>query len=54
MSGGALQVTRRGERGDPLRAAFAVRNGQPPIAEVGIRNITLARNLTPGVNDQPL
>src|SRR5205823_14466040 len=47
VAGGALQVSWRGERGDQLRAAFTLRNGQPVIAELGVRNVTLARNLTP-------
>src|SRR5207244_12216496 len=47
VAGGVLQVSWRGERGDQLRAAFTLRNGQPVIAEFGIRNVTLARNLTP-------
>src|ERR1043165_8124653 len=47
MAGGALRISWRGERGDPLHALFTVRNGQPVIAELGIRNLVLARNVTP-------
>jgi hypothetical protein len=49
---GALHVSWLGERGDQLRAAFAIRDAQPVIVEVGIHarggnRITLGRNLTP-------
>jgi hypothetical protein len=51
-AGGALSVSWRGERGDQLRASFALRNGQPVIGELAVHKnggawITLARNLTP-------
>jgi hypothetical protein len=47
IAGNALRVSWRGERGDQLHAAFTLRDGQPVIAELGIRNAVLARNLTP-------
>lgn len=47
VAGDALRVTWRGERGDQLHAAFTLRNGQPVIAELGIGNTVLARNLSP-------
>ena len=52
LAGGAVQVSWRGEKGGQVRASFTIRNGQPLIAELGIRNtggawITLARDLTP-------
>ncbi len=52
MRNGALEVSWDGARGQQLRAAFAVRNGQPMIAELlahrpGGAWIVLGRNLTP-------
>src|SRR5690242_2868935 len=49
---GALEVLWTGARGQELRAAFAVRNGQPTIAELAARKtggnwIVLGRNLSP-------
>ena len=37
MSGGALEVTWRGDGDQQLRAAFAIRNGQPTVHELAVR-----------------
>jgi hypothetical protein len=47
-----LALTWQGERGEELRAAFAIRGGQPMIRELAIHKAgaawsTLARDLTP-------
>jgi hypothetical protein len=49
---GALQLSWRGERGDLLHAAFAIRGGQPVVVELSARAAggiwkILGRNLTP-------
>src|SRR5687767_4789472 len=49
---GVLQVSWQGERGDQLRASFAIRNAQPMVVELAVRSsggswVTLGRNLTP-------
>ncbi len=51
-SAGGLQVTWDGERGQQLRAEFAIRDGQPMVRELAVRNGSgewriLARDLTP-------
>ena len=51
-SSGGLELSWTGERGDQLRSAFAIRNGQPVVAELAARKsggswIVLGRNLTP-------
>jgi hypothetical protein len=52
VTAGELQVSWRGERGQPLRAVFAVVNGQPRIRELAVRNasgnwVVLARDVSP-------
>ena len=52
MRSGALEVTWLGERQNELRAAFAIRNGQPVVQELAARKsggrwIVLGQNLTP-------
>src|SRR5947207_4693703 len=50
--GGALQLSWQGERGEQLRASFAIRDGQPTVTELAARAgggawKILGRNLTP-------
>ena len=52
MANNELQLTWQGERGEELRAAFAIRDAQPTIRELAIHRpgaawSTLARDLTP-------
>jgi len=52
MRAGTLELTWRGERQNELRAAFAVRNGQPVVQELAVRKsggkwMVLGQNLTP-------
>ncbi len=48
---GALELNWQGERGEPLRAAFTIRDGQPIVTELAARGtggwVVLARDLTP-------
>ena len=49
---GVLDVTWNGERGESLRAAFTIRNGQPLVSELAARKsagswIVLGRDLSP-------
>ena len=49
---GVLEVSWQGERGEQLRAQFAIRGGQPVVRELAARKsggnwIVLGRNLTP-------
>src|SRR5260370_37627259 len=51
-SADGLHVNWRGERGQQLRAVFAIRDGQPLVHELSIRNASgqwaiLARDMTP-------
>jgi hypothetical protein len=53
VAAGELQVSWQGERGQQLRAVFAVANGQPLVRELAVRKgqggwSVLARNLSPG------
>src|SRR5438874_1787204 len=50
--GGALQLSWQGERGEQLRASFAIRDGQPMVVELAAQSgggawKILGRNLTP-------
>jgi hypothetical protein len=51
MRSGALEVTWQGERGQTLRAVFAVRDGQPAVREMAVEKngkwAVLAHDLTP-------
>lgn len=52
MAGDALRVTWQGERGEQLRAAFGIRDGQPMVRELAARKgaanwIVLGRDLVP-------
>jgi hypothetical protein len=52
MRGDALRITWQGERGEQLRAAFAIRDGQPLVRELAARKgsggwIVLGRDLVP-------
>ncbi len=52
---GVVNVAWRGERGQQLRAAFAIRGGQPVVQELAARKsggdwVTLGRNLSPEFN----
>jgi hypothetical protein len=52
LRNGALELSWNGARGQQLRAAFTVRNGQPLVTELAARKaggnwIVLGRNLTP-------
>ena len=52
VTGSALSMTWQGEGGQQLRAQFALRNGQPVVAELAARQgtgswILLGKNLTP-------
>ena len=52
MAGDALRLTWQGERGDQLRSAFAIRDGQPLVRELAARKsagnwIVLGRDLQP-------
>ena len=52
VNGAGLQLVWQGDRGRQLRALFTIRDGQPVVAELAVRNATgawavLARDLTP-------
>ncbi|MEO8125869.1 MAG: hypothetical protein ABI822_02195 [Bryobacteraceae bacterium] len=52
IRGGALELTWQGERREQLRAAFAIRSGQPVVQELAAKKngggwIVLGQNLTP-------
>ena len=52
VNGAGLQLVWQGDRGLQLRALFTIRDGQPVVAELAVRNPTgawavLARDLTP-------
>src|SRR5262249_46299207 len=51
VQNGVLDLSWQGERGQQLRASFAIRNGQPLITELAARKngswVTLGRDLTP-------
>ena len=52
MTGGALEVSWRGDRDQQLRASFTIRDGQPTVRELAARKgqgswISLGRDLTP-------
>src|SRR5690349_10185643 len=52
VSSAGLQLVWQGDRGRQLRALFTIRDGQPVVAELAVRNATgpwavLARDLTP-------
>src|SRR5258707_10588224 len=49
---GVVEVSWAGERGEQLRASFALKDGQPAVAELAARKgaakwVVLGRNLTP-------